>query len=401
MEQADASITQSSAASRIPQELFDLIFHEIHESREDRSFLATCSLVCRAWVPGSRFVSFQHRLVVLHPKNIGKFRFLMRSPHATLARYIRHLAIRLKIRRLEKNIPEMRRLPPFPSIETIRLEGPACIDFAKLSPRSLHDKFQTLKYLELHSSYFDSFSSVATFLSSFPLLSHLVLNTIIWSNNDVVSPAPGSMSSLRYLSLQYGRLINWLEWLLSFSPPPMLHTLRLGFTTSLLAIHENGGAILNQLIQVLGPSLKHVHIDEHSAQTHPTPIPVDFSCSTELRTLHIEFAVQPGEIPSVEWIHVLLARICSPHVEVVTLQSYFTDGSGRYSEILHLRELDEVFSRSQFQNLQQVKFIVPGSSSAVETMIYEHMPLCHSRGLLFISQPTLDKPVHHWNWRRT
>ncbi|KAJ7642135.1 hypothetical protein FB45DRAFT_1126439 [Roridomyces roridus] len=73
----------------LPRELCDLIIDHLHA---DRAALAACSLVCRAWVPASRFHLFDH---ISLSETTGRaavvLNTLLSNPHASIGRTVRSL----------------------------------------------------------------------------------------------------------------------------------------------------------------------------------------------------------------------------------------------------------------------------------------------------------------------
>ncbi|KAJ7889868.1 hypothetical protein B0H14DRAFT_2691129, partial [Mycena olivaceomarginata] len=75
----------------LPHELWDVILDHLHL---DRPVLRTAALVCRTWVPTTRFHLFAD--IVLSPKCVARaagLNALLMSPHATLAPAVRRLAL--------------------------------------------------------------------------------------------------------------------------------------------------------------------------------------------------------------------------------------------------------------------------------------------------------------------
>lgn len=71
----------------LPQELVDTIFDHSHS---DRQLLATCALVCRSWVPPSRYHLF--RSIEIRKENAPVFLGLLESEDITFLPYLQALA---------------------------------------------------------------------------------------------------------------------------------------------------------------------------------------------------------------------------------------------------------------------------------------------------------------------
>ncbi|KAJ7187335.1 hypothetical protein C8R46DRAFT_1059505 [Mycena filopes] len=73
----------------LPRELCDLIVDYLHA---ERATLCSCALVCRAWLPASRFHLFAEISLTEHEGHAAaRLNALLGSPHATFARAVRTL----------------------------------------------------------------------------------------------------------------------------------------------------------------------------------------------------------------------------------------------------------------------------------------------------------------------
>jgi hypothetical protein len=104
---------------RLPTELTDSII-DFHHS--DRTTLKICSLVCRNWIPASRFHLF--RTVRVRFDTVHTFADLLASPSSTIARHVHTLHIHFDS---FVGIPVFDRIAPylenFVSIKSISLQG--------------------------------------------------------------------------------------------------------------------------------------------------------------------------------------------------------------------------------------------------------------------------------------
>ncbi|KAJ7881924.1 hypothetical protein B0H13DRAFT_2539915, partial [Mycena leptocephala] len=78
-----------SRTATLPRELCDLIVDYLHA---ERVALGSCALVCRAWVPASRFHLFEHiSLTDQKGHAAARLNELLASPHSTFAPAVRSL----------------------------------------------------------------------------------------------------------------------------------------------------------------------------------------------------------------------------------------------------------------------------------------------------------------------
>ena len=129
-----------------PQELFDTI---IDRHFHDRHTLATCSLVCKAWLPASRYHLFH--TIKLGDENWNTF--------LDLLQHQRSIA------------PNMNKFIPFASPECGRGDDESSSHLLQFPPSSA---FHAVQVLELDGSQFTgSFSRFAHLISSFPSITLL------------------------------------------------------------------------------------------------------------------------------------------------------------------------------------------------------------------------------------
>ena len=245
------------AASRVPQEILDKIFQY---AQDHTPSLLVCSLVCRAWLSASRFRLFKRHFI--HDRDLYKLSRLLKSPHATLARYIRCLAVGSEIL-VGKHIWP---LPQFPSLEILRLSNTHIFSSHHPSQIVIHEKFPTITSLVLWYIIFDTFEQCTAILSSLPRLEHLALLSVhVGSSRSGVKPnTRDSGLSLRSFSIERCLLAEWFTWLLTFDPIPPLRTIRVGNPgpTYNLQDDNNLTRLFGQLSQSLGPNLESIYCDE-------------------------------------------------------------------------------------------------------------------------------------------
>ncbi|KAJ7753636.1 hypothetical protein DFH07DRAFT_774037 [Mycena maculata] len=159
------------SCTTLPRELCDFVVDYLHA---ERAALGTCALVCRAWVPASRFHLFEHiSLAANEGHAAARLDALLASPHATFVPAVRQLDLydalspvqirqpgtgRIEIKTLLELVPKISQLhhihslalsdlpfdilPAFSKVHTLYLvgitAGPALLRLAAYLPRLTH-----------------------------------------------------------------------------------------------------------------------------------------------------------------------------------------------------------------------------------------------------------------------
>lgn len=217
--------TQMSA-SRFAVEITDAIIDYLHR---DKKALAGCSLVCRAWVPASRYHLFDTLWIRAHTA-LWCFRILQ-SPFCTLWPYIRHLKVydqRYYTDTVLRN-PKGLKLSKLVAVETLVLHSMRWPANNQLGV-ALLSGFGRVRDLEICNSHFKTVADVLDFVNAFPL-DRLVLN-----GNKYKSAGPLTL----HMATQPGRARTISVYLKSI----LYHELM----------------VLAQLLRALGPLLIHLQL---------------------------------------------------------------------------------------------------------------------------------------------
>jgi hypothetical protein len=248
-----------SATSRVPPELIDAI---IDAGNDDKRFLKTCGLVCRAWVPASRRRLFES--VTLHNRNTGDFDLLMQSELVTIPRHVRHLCL----------------LPPSYQyvlgnaslLSQLAFVKSLLLSFINTKRRigSLEHGigyFRFLAQLSISHCHFDTFNDLANVLLSCATLEDLELVETSWPPTSESVPVAGSLPSLRRLTIWFVCAPEEITaWLLSLQPVPALHSFIFRYDDWTENPAYLPDTLLNTLLKTLGPSLQHLDIDDLDEQ---------------------------------------------------------------------------------------------------------------------------------------
>ena len=205
-----------------PQDLSDDIFETL---RNDSLSLKHCSLVCKAWLHATRTHLF--RQVILTPKNIDSFTYLIADSRSTVHPHVRSLELR-KINRLNKGI------------------------ISKFTP--------TLTHLYIHDMAFNAFADILDIICSFPYLQSVALDELSVELGSVEKSAriqnkllPSFVNSVR---CRGGRecLRPFMLWLLHHKNVPKLSSLDVG------PIKEETTFEIGKYLTFVGPAINHLSI---------------------------------------------------------------------------------------------------------------------------------------------
>lgn len=109
----------ATAAQNVPQELLDFVLGEYRpENRIDRRNIARYGLVCKNWLPSSRYRLFAD--VQISDRTMDSFVSIAQNSPLSIPNFIRSL--KLSSRRADNLLDEnLRRLGSFPRVETLRI----------------------------------------------------------------------------------------------------------------------------------------------------------------------------------------------------------------------------------------------------------------------------------------
>ncbi|KAK0437684.1 hypothetical protein EV421DRAFT_1007263 [Armillaria borealis] len=158
--------TQGSLAAELIDTIIDYVASAYRYHHMTRSLLSSCSLVCRAWLPRSRYHLF--KAITLSSDNHPSFMRLITCPNCSFLGSIRRLTL------IETPDNDLGNLLLHQTLHTV---DPSI--------------FSNIKWLHIHNATFDfmseeDFSQVLTALSSFTSITHLDLNRCIFHTLDNV-----------------------------------------------------------------------------------------------------------------------------------------------------------------------------------------------------------------------
>jgi hypothetical protein len=250
--------------ARLPAELTDRIIDHLHS---DKLALATCSLVCKTWLPASRHHFFQNNIRLV-PLNIHSFVELLNSSECTYFGHALHITISTatitgsRPTRARMFNSELRASSIFDTIShhlfrlKIKSLRMAYLDWdiegQKLE--ELFEYFATISILDLHNVDFLVPDEFIKFITSFLSLERLSFYGISFQTIDVDHVTPFMLSPLlRSVDLTLNQYIRpWFLTAVQFPPLDHINIARITYK-DLDAVRA--------ILQSLGPSLHNLMLD--------------------------------------------------------------------------------------------------------------------------------------------
>jgi len=240
-----------SSDHRLPHEVVDLIIDFLHN---DRHTLATCAIVCRSWLPSSRYHLFSR--VDLSLSDIEHFAKLFKRPKSTFPSYIQSLSLAGNASSAQQRAPYVgwTYLEGLDAVDSLYLRHIEREALQPLAHSKLLSSFHHLTRLDIAGIFCHSFDDVLDIICTYPHLRELSVSAIWWQ-------VPGSQTFKQDLALPCLRTLH-----LPSPPAPLLEwLLARPSTLDVEALHmRRVPAIQSRLIGLflrrLGSSLKHLEI---------------------------------------------------------------------------------------------------------------------------------------------
>ncbi|KAJ6481254.1 hypothetical protein C8R47DRAFT_1135169 [Mycena vitilis] len=358
-------------ARNLPQEMVDLVVGEFQ--RDDLVGLrnvAACGLVCREWLPSSRYRLFAD--VALDDRTVRSFLDIADKSLFSISSSIRSLGLSFSGEGL--GLDEcLRRLGPLPLVESLRITmGQDVLDRNSRLLEKTFPKISTLVFLnfplELHS--------VLHVASSFPSLESLALDWVHLSF-DIPLPSklqcPPRWNALR-LDLLGGsyfsrHLDSFFEAILSLDEIPILSSL------SVRGTYPEEHSPFAKYLAHVGPALQHICLE---SEARPQSPPFGLRHCTDLRRLDLVFHISTGIArPTFS----VLSNIRSPHLATIKI----IDKCGctpRDSTDIDWPQLDAKLADPQFADLQTFTVQSKSQPLIAQIAVTELLPSTDERGIL-------------------
>ena len=242
----------------LPAELIDTVVDFLHDDEES---LANCSLVCREWLPATRYHIFNNLL--LDRWNVEEFLALTTRPSATVARYIDHLIIdQGRFRDADFFQSLFRRLPRFNLLRTLGLRNVKWLHYVMNAPDNLVSAFGRINNLKLSRCTFDHPLHLKSVIAGFRSLKRLSL-----SHTRFLVELPyleQDAAATGYLQPPKLPDINTLEFWEDDRPHTMNWFPFDDVSITSFSVYLGGSSVssLNQHLKIIGPSLRHLTLDD-------------------------------------------------------------------------------------------------------------------------------------------
>lgn len=249
-----SNTTPNVTPVEIPLELIDNIMDHLHD---DKHTLTRSSLVCRAWLPSTRYHLF--RSVFLQSHTAGRFLALVDSPHCTILNFVRNLRIDEGAGRfvydskwVNNAIPVLARLF---AVESLEIWHWSWENLGANEKAIFLSGFKQVKALDLSNVHLKTFEQALELLSAFPALEKLSLESVTWDRASSSEPASTVITfPLRTLELGSCHKTHVLNWLLSQHGVGLVEALHLH------KIQSGELPLIDQLLRATNTSLRHIEL---------------------------------------------------------------------------------------------------------------------------------------------
>ncbi|TFK39604.1 hypothetical protein BDQ12DRAFT_62134 [Crucibulum laeve] len=392
--------------STFPQELSD---HVVGYFSKDSLTLKSCSLVSRGWLISSRAHLFHDIRIDDH--NFDEFTSLIIHSLSTIHPFVKRLELapeKLDCRWLRRLVPFLTELT---SVINLRIQN---VDWSALHSYSrssfLFNFAPTLTELRINHMSFDSFKEVVDIVSAFPLLVSLSLDHVQWKDPNFDPPTRDSGKylppSVRSLHLGTCIIRHVVHWLLSHEQHPTINHLDLG------PLHQSDIPTTSLFMALSGPALQSIKVrfDAVGGGIHanddmvdiPMFTPPEGVCHTAVKCAQLGYLTELRYFEIKSYVHYsdhqrstaifLAPSICSSFISPLLEEVVFNVALSRVGELdmhaIDWQALDSAFDRKELVRLQKVRFAVDGSANrkALASLLALRLPVCHSRGILYIDQ---------------
>ena len=384
------SIQYQAFSLELPQELCHHIFETL---QNDSLSLKHCSLVCKAWLHATRTHLF--RRVILTPKNIDPFTYLIIDSRSTVQPYVRNLKL-------------------------TRIDYSNILIISNFSP--------TLTHLHIHEMAFNTFADILDIVCSFPYLQSVALDESTVESSSVEESAriqnkflPSFVNSVRCRGGR-GCLRPFMMWLRHHNNVPILSSLDVGPIEVQSNFFEVG-----KYLAFVGPAVNHLSLSfafghnslvcsilkyqgpqimltsEHS-ETKASSIAERYKALygldicpvlgnlTGLRSFRLDdfihFEDHVHDISSI-WAPRILSSITNSGMELrEIILSISLRRAGELDKFnVHWDFLDEIFCRAMdrpYSKLVSIKLEINGTVNmdGIAGLLRSRLPGCEKRGLL-------------------
>ncbi|KAJ7122029.1 hypothetical protein C8R43DRAFT_1032883 [Mycena crocata] len=278
----------SAPAQNLPTEVIDFI---VEGNRGDKRSLASCSLVCKAWLASSRYQLFSEFDVYVGPNVGASFLKLLHHPLCTFVYCIRNISIYPAnpdangVADLgEKTISGLAKLTHVDSLRMFNHRG----RIPKETLAHLASTFSEVTTLRM-SNVFPCFNDAIEFTGLFPSLKSLDFYPYCVDSAAASATVPGTALPPKLSSLQLHSPFTHRAWFLAN------HEHFPSLTLYQVGIRATDTAVVKEILTAFGADLHNLSInfaDPKSALDFSAA--VNYTCNTRLSSLEIK---TPWSVP--------------------------------------------------------------------------------------------------------
>ncbi|KAK0219224.1 hypothetical protein IW262DRAFT_1495110 [Armillaria fumosa] len=374
-------VAQGSVPAEIVDEIIDSIHrfpypaHNVDKDRfakpKDgrRLALKLCSLVCRAWLPRTRYHLFRTTTVSL--MNHGVFMQLIASPNCSFLSFIDTIILK---EGMDGNWNNSDSDTPF------WCDDPQRIWICKALSTTTLSIFSNIRKLHIINGAFhvilkEDCAKIPLLLSNLPSLTHLALIECIFPTVDDIIRVLSSCQTLESVRLE--NIIFVQPFAGSYSPgiAAQSHLPCLPASLSSLAFTVgNEESVILQIISVAGPSLKHLSMsltplkitrDDSDALT----VNANLGHSTSLESIIFQLVpitnVYGNAENCVRHIPEMLRQITSSSIKEIVLTVWLTNVKDFNN--LDWKSITKVLSRENYRHLRKFSVVFSSDDLAAES----------------------------------
>ena len=268
----------------LPAELTDRVIDHLHS---DKNALATCSLVCKTWLPASRYHFFQAIDIRLTDNNVYSFAELMDSPASTL--FAHRLEVEIFPISNDNDDPYsassiLGAISHHLSRLKIRSLSFTCVEWdIDENLEAIFGCFATISILYLEDVLFLVPDQFIQFITSFLSLKELYLGGTTLKTQDIAHIIPFTLSPpLHTVDLiLHDWKLHSTTWFLSAVQFPPLRSLHISW------IEDEDLDVVQTVLKSLGPSIHHLDLQFMGSGTFISECCSDSSFNPVVQTISV------------------------------------------------------------------------------------------------------------------
>ncbi|KAJ7140788.1 hypothetical protein C8R44DRAFT_761885 [Mycena epipterygia] len=370
----------------LPPEITDSIIHQLSPNI---AALRICSLVCRAWLPASRYTL--HKTLSLRGEDIPGFLDVIAPSENTYFSSLRVIDISLCENGPAPSLWKF--LPHFLCLESLRIHSSFFHCESPTHPR--------LRTLELFDVQFGSFTAFTDLISGFPHLKNLRFEKVAWGSmqgwspvgEDIIPAKPCPRLELDTFSPQISNDSQFLDWLGSEESGPLTSNLTLlmpKMRWGRETLDDDTLAKVSEYLRHLHVHLKHLHIRFGGAIEVQM---LDFTSNTALQSLRLNLVL--SDDGRSEWntetyiftqLPAVLERFRPDRIEHLIVDIHAPPEFERH---LSVGRLAAVLGSVPFSRLRKLQFNGPwdsdfDASQAFTSNVLDKLPVSPSRTVVLL-----------------